>query len=99
MGTLRVSFFTPGSAVLVVSADLPVARLVPFDESDAGQPFGALPEVEAGHDRAHRWAVWARQRSTVQTVRHQHVGLQRLREGDVCSVAVGSLEHDVSGGG
>src|ERR1044071_383057 len=56
-----IALFLPRIGVVVVAADLPVARLVIADEPHAGDPLGALPEVQVRHQAADRRAVLERQ--------------------------------------
>src|SRR5262245_58208057 len=67
--TSGIALLLPRVAVVVISARLPIAGLVPRGEPDARQPLRALPEVEVGHDRAHGRSVRARERPVVETVR------------------------------
>src|SRR5689334_5061781 len=72
----RVSAITllrPGVAMIVVAARFPEAGTVGGDELDAADPFGAFPEIEPRHDRAHRTAMLARQRTALPGMGEQHV--------------------------
>src|SRR5690606_16324945 len=82
-----MTLFLPGVGVVVVAAHLPVARLVDRDEADAGEPRGALPEVEVGDERADGGAVRARERRALVLVRDEHVRRERLGDPHVRGVA------------
>src|SRR5512140_1328317 len=57
--TSGITLFLPRIGVVAVAAGLPEAGLVGLDEPHAGDPLRALPEVEVGHEAAHRRAVLA----------------------------------------
>src|SRR5262245_3506341 len=75
-----IPLFLPGVGVVVISADLPEARLVVLDELDAGDPLRALPEVQIGNEAAHRRAVLELERLAVEPVRDERVVGERLLE-------------------
>src|SRR5215467_12360670 len=75
-----IPLLAPGIAAVVVAARLPIPRLVLRDEADAGEPLGALPEVEIGEERAHRRPVRTRDRVAVEAVRDERVRLERLAQ-------------------
>src|SRR5262249_9152792 len=87
-----IPLLEPRIGVVVVTAPLPVARVVVGREANAGQPLRALPEIAVGHDGAHRGAVPARERLALLLVRDEDVGLERLLDVDVRSVVRGALE-------
>src|SRR5256885_1244154 len=60
----------PGVRVVVVAAGLPVAGFVVLHEPDAGDPLGALPEVEVGDEASDRRAVLDRERLAVEPPGH-----------------------------
>ena len=84
--------------MVVVAAGLPVAGHVALGEADAGEPLGALPEVEVGDDGADGGAVLDREGGVVELVGDHGVAGHGVGEGDVGGVAVGGLEDDVAGG-
>src|ERR1041384_6749063 len=92
--TSGISLFFPRIGVVVVAADLPVARLVVLDEAHAGDPLGALPEVEIGDQTADRRAVLERERLAAEPPGH-HGGVGGgLLERSIRGVAVRRLEDD-----
>src|ERR1043165_980037 len=92
--TSAIALLFPRVGVVVVAARLPEAGLVVAHELEAGDPLRALPEVEVGHEAAHRRAVLERERLLVQAVRHERVLARRLGERHVRHEAVPRLEDD-----
>src|SRR5262244_3438085 len=61
-----IPLLLPGVGVVVIAADLPEAGFVVLHEAQAGDPLGALPEVEIGHEATHGRAVLELERLTVE---------------------------------
>src|SRR6185312_17168458 len=72
-GVSAITLLRPGIAVVVIAARFPEAGPVGGDELDAPDPFGAFPEIEPRHDRAHRTAMLARQRTAFPGMGEQRV--------------------------
>src|SRR5687767_13339006 len=86
-----IPLFLPRVSVVVVAANFPVAGLVVFDELDAGDPLGALPEIEVGNEATDRGAVCEREGFAVEAVRDERVVRGRFLERHVCGEAVPGL--------
>src|SRR4029077_6220564 len=81
-----VPLLAPWIAVHVVSIRLPEAGLVVLDEAQPAHPFGALPEVEVGHQQAGRPPMLGMQRLAVELERDPG-----LAPGDVLERQVGGV--------
>src|SRR5690242_17505368 len=93
----RVSAITllrPGVAMIVVAAHFPEAGTVGGDELDAPDPFGAFPEIEPRHDRAHRTTMLARQRTALPGMSKQHVLGVEVGQRQVGRVVVVTVKDD-----
>src|SRR6185437_5414596 len=77
---LAIAFLPPGVAAIMIAALFPKALTIGGHEFDAPQPFGALPEIELGHDGAHRAAMLARQRPALPGMGEQHVLVVEIGE-------------------
>src|SRR3984893_5934005 len=63
--SLPVPFLFPWIGVVMVAALLPETRAVALHKLQAIEPFGALIEVELGHQQAHRATMFGFQILTV----------------------------------
>src|SRR5271170_2467187 len=90
-----IALLLPGITLVVIAALLPESGLVARHELDAPDPFGALPEVEFRHDRAHRAAMLARDRLALPFVGKQHVVIVEMLERKVGRVAVVAVAHQM----
>src|SRR5258708_3452984 len=68
-----ITFFFPGIAGVVITADFPIARRVLGKEFDALEPFRAFPEIEMRHPQPHRPAVFPVQWRAGPAMREQGV--------------------------
>src|SRR5712671_5208103 len=84
----------PGIAVVVIAPLLPEPGAIGSQELDPPDPFGALPEIEPRHDRAHRAAMLARQRTTLPGMREQHVLGIEFGQRQVGGVVVIAVKDD-----
>src|SRR5713101_7287158 len=89
-----IALFRPGIAVIVIAPLLPEPGAVGRQELDAPDPFGALPEIEPRHDRAHRAAMLARQGTALPGMREQHVLGVEFGQRQVGRVVVVAVEDD-----
>src|SRR6185312_12761637 len=93
-----IALLRPRVAVVVVTARFPEAGTVGGDELDAADPFGAFPEIEPRHDRAHRTAMLARQRTTLPGMGEQHVVGIEFGQREVGRVVVIAVEDNEARG-
>src|SRR5262249_12768414 len=91
-----IALLLPGVALVVIATLLPEAGLVARDELDALQPLRALPEIELGHDRAHRAAMLAGQGLALPLVSEQRVIVVEVLELEVGRVAVVAVEDQMT---
>src|SRR5579883_136163 len=89
-----IALLRPGIAMVVVSPLFPEARAVGGDEFDAPDPFGALPEIELRHDRAHRPAMLAGERLPLPGMRQQYIVIGEIGERQVGRVIVIAVEDE-----
>src|SRR5690242_13124271 len=82
-----VPLLEPRVAAVVVAVLLPEARLVAAQQGQAGDPLGALPEVEVRHEQPHRPAVLDRQRTAVVLPDHPGLAAGYVVDGQVRGVA------------
>src|SRR6266849_352076 len=89
-----IALLRPGIAVVVIAPLLPEPGAIGSQELDPPYPFGALPEIEPRHDRAHRAAMLARQRTTLPGMREQHVLGIEFGQRQVGGVVVIAVKDD-----
>src|SRR5690242_5275437 len=93
-----ITLLRPGVAVVVVAARFPEAGTVGGDDLDAPDPFGAFPEIEPRHDRAHRTAMLPRQRTPLPGTGEQHVSSVEFHQREVGRVVVIAVKDDEARG-
>src|SRR5881397_2313082 len=81
-----VALFLPGIAADVVAERLPEAGRVLVHETQAADPFRALPEIKVRDDESRRTAVLGRERLAVVLVRDERLPVEGVRQEQVRGV-------------
>ena len=81
----------------MVSVTLPESSVVLFEQFDTADPFCRLPGIEVVTDKAHRAAVWNGEWLTVVMAGEEIVGVEKIIEQKIRSIAAIAVQHHRTG--